>query len=97
MYSHEKSAAQIKVKSDAVPTTYTEDGLHFSDGSELKADVIVFSTGFSGDLRSEIRELFGEDVASKVQDFWGLDEEGELNGAFKPCGRKYTGESTSAA
>jgi flavin-dependent dehydrogenase len=79
---------QIKMKSDALPVGYTEDGLQFSDGSTLKADVIVFATGFTGNLRDIVRDVFGADVADKVEDYWGLNSEGELRGAYKPSGRK---------
>lgn len=67
---------------------YTEDGLEFSDGSHLKADVIVFATGFAGNMRDVVREIFGSEVADVVEDFWGLNSEGELRGAFKPSGRE---------
>ncbi|KKA21554.1 Flavin-containing monooxygenase [Rasamsonia emersonii CBS 393.64] len=76
----------IKIKSDALPVAYTEDGLEFSDGSHLKADVIVFATGFAGNMRDVVREIFGSEVADVVEDFWGLNSEGELRGAFKPSG-----------
>ena len=80
---------QIKVKSDALPVRYTPDGLMFSDGGELKADAIVFATGFVGTMKDTIRQLFGTHVADRVDDFWGVDEEGEVKGAFKPCGGEY--------
>ena len=79
---------QIKVKSDAVPVHYTEEGLMFNDGTHLKADVIVFATGFMGSMKDTIREILGSEVADRVEDFWGINEEGELKGAFKPSGRK---------
>ncbi|OAL23978.1 hypothetical protein AYO22_06002 [Fonsecaea multimorphosa] len=79
----------IKIKSDALPTRYTEDGLQFSDGTEIQADVIVYATGFVGNIRQTVYETLGDDVATQVEDFWGLNHEGELLGAFKPSGREY--------
>ncbi|KIX97660.1 uncharacterized protein Z520_06438 [Fonsecaea multimorphosa CBS 102226] len=76
----------IKIKSDALPTRYTEDGLQFSDGTEIQADVIVYATGFVGNIRQTVYETLGDDVATQVEDFWGLNHEGELLGAFKPSG-----------
>lgn len=76
------------MKSDALPTQYTSDGLLFSDGSELKADVVVFATGFVGSMKGGIRELFGSEVASRVEDFWGVDAQGEIKGAYKRLERK---------
>lgn len=80
---------QIKIKSDALLTGYTANGLVFSDGSEVKADVIVFATGFVGNLRQHVEEIFGKEIADRAGDCFGLNEEGEILGAFKPLKRKY--------
>jgi len=77
------------MKSDALLTGYDEDGLVFDDGSKLDADVIVFATGFEGNMKVMIRNLFSDDVAAQLDDFWGLDDEGEIKGAFRPSGREY--------
>ena len=82
------SAHQIKIKSDALPVQYSDDGIMFSDGTELKADVVVFATGFVGSMKVAIRELLSSEVADRIEDFWGINEEGEIRGAFKPSGRK---------
>ncbi|KAH7011031.1 dimethylaniline monooxygenase (N-oxide forming) [Ilyonectria destructans] len=74
----------INVKSDAVPVRYTDDGLAFSDNTEIKADVIVFATGFIGNLRQHVEKIFGPDVAKRAGDCFGLNGEGEILGAFKP-------------
>jgi len=76
------------MKSDALATGYYEDGLVFDDGSKLDADVIVFATGFEGNMKVMIRDLFSKDIAAQLDDFWGLDDEGEIQGAFRPSGRK---------
>ena len=78
----------IKMKSDALISHYTPTGLAFSDGSVVDADVIVFATGFVGNMRTSVRDFFGDQIADRVDDYWGLDEEGELKGAFKPTGRE---------
>jgi hypothetical protein len=79
---------QIKMKSDALISRYDKDGLIFEDGTKVEADVIVFATGFVANMRNSVRDFFGEEVASRVEDFWGLDSEGEIKGAFRPSGRK---------
>jgi len=76
----------IKVKSDSALTGFTETGLVFADGSTLDADVVVFATGFEGNMRLAARDLVGEDVGDKLEDWWGVDSEGELRGAWKPIG-----------
>lgn len=80
---------RIKVKSDALAVRYTESGLEFDDGSVLPADVIILATGFRGNLRDDVRELLGDEVADRITDFWGLDDEGEPKGAYRPTGREY--------
>ncbi|KAK5327269.1 hypothetical protein LTR93_002653 [Exophiala xenobiotica] len=80
------SKGLIKVKSDALPLQYTGDGIKFTDGTELKADLIVFATGFVGSMKVAIHDLLGSDVAERIDDFWGVNEEGEIRGAFKPSG-----------
>lgn len=77
------------MKSHALPVSYMKDGLQFDDGSVLKADVIVFATGFVHSMKSQVADLFGAEVAEQMGDFWSLDKEGELKGAFKRCGRKF--------
>ena len=61
----------------------------FSDGQEIKADLIVFATGFVGSMKVSIYEILGAEVADCIDDFWGIDDEGEIKGAFKPTGRKW--------
>jgi hypothetical protein len=79
---------QIKIKSDSLPAKYVENGLQFEDGSTLPADLIVFATGFEHNLKNQVGELFSPSIADKMGDWWGLNDEGEIRGAFRPCGRK---------
>jgi hypothetical protein len=65
------------VKSDANPTHYTPDGLAFDDGTELKAEVIVFATGFVGNMCEIVSTIVGSEIESQLGDFWGLDSEGK--------------------
>ena len=53
----------------------TEDGLIFEDGQEIGADLIVLCTGFSKDFRMEAARIVGEDIANRMDDFWGTDRE----------------------
>ncbi|KAF2429003.1 FAD/NAD(P)-binding domain-containing protein [Tothia fuscella] len=76
----------IKVKGDAPLTGFTESGLKFGDGSTLDADVVVFATGFEGNMRLAAADLVGQEVGDKLDDWWGVDSEGELRGAWKPIG-----------
>lgn len=58
------------------------------DGTEIKADVIVFTTGFVQNLRTLAGRIVGPEIEAQLRDFWGLTPEGELIGAFKNTGRK---------
>ncbi|KIY01266.1 uncharacterized protein Z520_02818 [Fonsecaea multimorphosa CBS 102226] len=90
----------IKMQTDSLPVRWVEDGLVCADGHHLKADVVLFATGFVGNMRLLVAELLGTDTAAQVQDFWGLDAEGELRGAFKPSGHPafwYTGGAIGQA
>ncbi|KAH6714086.1 putative flavin-containing monooxygenase [Leptodontidium sp. MPI-SDFR-AT-0119] len=88
------SKGLIKVKSGSPPNSYMPDGLLLEDGTEVKADVIVFTTGFEQNMRSIAGRIVGPEVENQLEDFWGVNEEGELKGAFKYTGHPgvwYTG------
>ena len=76
----------IKVKAAEVGRL-TETGIEFTDGSHLKADLIVCCTGFVEDFRQGTRKILG-DVADVVDDYTGFDAEGEIRGLGKLAGRK---------
>ncbi|KAI1795123.1 dimethylaniline monooxygenase (N-oxide-forming) [Ganoderma leucocontextum] len=79
------SDGRIKVKNGISPQKFTENGVVFSDGSELPADLVIFATGYIN-MRENNKELFGEDVIDMTDEVYGLDEEGELRGSYRPSG-----------
>jgi cation diffusion facilitator CzcD-associated flavoprotein CzcO len=74
----------IKMKSDQPLTGFNEQGLTFGDGSTLKADVVVFATGFEGNMRKMAEKFLDEEVSNLTDDCFHVDAEGELIGAWKP-------------
>lgn len=62
-----------------------DKSLLFDDGSELPADELVFATGYQN-MRSTARKIFGEELAERVNDVWGLDQEGELRTVWRRSG-----------
>ncbi|KAF9257935.1 FAD/NAD(P)-binding domain-containing protein [Marasmius fiardii PR-910] len=60
------------------------DGIVFQDGSKIEGvDVVVFATGF-GKTKDSISPILGPEHTAKLPDkFWGLDEEGEMNGIWR--------------
>ncbi|KAF7310130.1 hypothetical protein MIND_00386400 [Mycena indigotica] len=78
---------KIKLKADSLLASYTPTGLSFEDGSALDADVVIYATGF-GDVSAFIRKLCGDKIADTIRPVWGLDKEGEMNGAWRDLGVK---------
>lgn len=64
------------------------DGLAFSNGTELSADIVVLCTGLVGNMRVTIEQIFGKGVADEVGDICGANEEGEVKGAHRRTGGK---------
>jgi hypothetical protein len=79
------ASSEIKVKSGVPIKSFTPDGLRFTDGLELKSHVIVVATGQDHDYRNQVATIVGKDMAWKLGEFWGLDEEGELRSVIKPA------------
>ncbi|BCR86265.1 putative flavin-binding monooxygenase [Aspergillus chevalieri] len=64
---------------------FDERGLILKDGSKLDADIVVLATGYDN-MRTTVRKVLGDRVADRLVDVWDLDEEGELNGMWRPSG-----------
>ncbi|KAH7907304.1 hypothetical protein BJ138DRAFT_1214828 [Hygrophoropsis aurantiaca] len=77
----------IKIKNGSSIESFTENGLKLTDGTELQADVIVFATGY-GDPRDSMREVCSPEVAAKVGQVWGVDDEGQVPGVWRNCGHE---------
>jgi len=78
---------KILIKSGHEIKQVLPDGLEFDDGEIIKADEIVFATGYLN-MRTQCRKIFGDGVADKVRDAWGFDEEGELRGVWRSSGHR---------
>ncbi|EJF58505.1 FAD/NAD(P)-binding domain-containing protein [Dichomitus squalens LYAD-421 SS1] len=76
---------KIKLKNDSRIKKFTKTGFEFEDGSKVDADVVMFATGFDSPIVT-IKNIFGEDTASRVKPIWGLDEEGELKNVWRDSG-----------
>ncbi|KAB5545495.1 hypothetical protein GE09DRAFT_967951 [Coniochaeta sp. 2T2.1] len=76
------SEGKAGVKAGVEPVGYTAAGLHFSDGTTVDADAVVWCTGFSdADARTTVAEIFKTQLP--VDATWGVDEEGEIRGLWK--------------
>lgn len=76
---------KVKVKHGQEISEVLPHGLRFADGSELQADEIVFATGYQN-MRTEARAIFGDELADRVGDVWGWDEEGEMRTIWRDSG-----------
>jgi putative flavoprotein involved in K+ transport len=83
---------KIKLKTKVSVDEIKPKSVKFSDGSELKADLIVYATGY-GSMNGWAAQLISKDVADKVGKCWGLGSdttkdpgpwEGELRNMWKP-------------
>ena len=83
---------KIKLKSRVEVKEIKPKSVVFNDGSELKADLIVYATGY-GSMNGWAAKLISKDVADKVGKCWGLGSsttkdpgpwEGELRNMWKP-------------
>ncbi|KAL9115691.1 MAG: hypothetical protein Q9227_000059 [Pyrenula ochraceoflavens] len=63
------------------------DGLVLKDGQEVKADVIVLATGYDN-MRTSVKKILGDKVASYCKDVWDLDGEGEINAMWRYSGHE---------
>ncbi|KAJ9497387.1 hypothetical protein H2202_007191 [Exophiala xenobiotica] len=75
---------KIKVE-QGYPIGFTEDSIVLNGGREQKYDLVVLATGFSNTIDS-VRNILGDEVADRCNPIWGMDEEGELNSAWKTSG-----------
>jgi hypothetical protein len=77
---------KVKMKSDSLVTHYTPTGFGFSDGSTLDADLIVWATGFEKEIKPSVEPVIGPELTAQLKDYWGVNEEGEVKGAFVRSG-----------
>jgi cation diffusion facilitator CzcD-associated flavoprotein CzcO len=76
---------KIKVKQGQEIAQVLEHGLEFKDGTKLDADEIIFATGYQN-MRSQARLIFGDELADRIGDVWGLNEEGEFRTMWQKSG-----------
>ncbi len=83
---------KIKLKSGVDITEIGERTMHFSDGSQLPADVIIHATGY-GSMDDMVAKLISPQAADTVGRFWGYGSgiqgdpgpwQGELRNMWKP-------------
>lgn len=83
---------KIKLKSGSDVARLTKDSVVLKDGSNLKADVVIYATGY-GSMNGWAADLISQEVADKIGKCWGLGSdtpkdpgpwEGEQRNMWKP-------------
>ena len=86
----------IAVKSGFGVEAIVEDGVLLSDGTTLKADAIIYATGF-GSMEEWVSKLIDKETADKIGKCWGYGSgyrgdpgpwEGELRNMWKPTAQQ---------
>ena len=76
---------KIKIKQGYGVKAVKPHSVVLQDDTELEADEIVFATGYRN-MREKARNVFGDELADRVSDVWGFDEEGETRGMWRRSG-----------
>lgn len=76
---------KVEIKQGVEIDHLTNDGVVFTDGTSMQADVVVLATGYEN-MRESARQLLGNAVADRCQPVWGLDDEGELRTMWRRSG-----------
>jgi cation diffusion facilitator CzcD-associated flavoprotein CzcO len=66
--------------------TFVSDGVRMKDGETLAADLIVLATGYKPQ-EVLVRQLFGEEVATRVGPIWGFGDGQELRNMYTRTGQ----------
>lgn len=68
---------KIKIIQGTEISEVKDHSIKFADGRDAEADEIIFATGYQN-MRGTAEKIFGAETADRLDDVWGLDEEGEL-------------------
>ncbi|OCF32107.1 flavin-containing monooxygenase [Kwoniella heveanensis BCC8398] len=64
---------------------FTADKVVLNGDRERQFDLVILATGFSNTIDS-VRSTLGDEITSRHKPIWGMDEEGELNSAWRDTG-----------
>ncbi|KAJ6493418.1 FAD/NAD-P-binding domain-containing protein [Mycena sanguinolenta] len=81
-------SGQVKIKQGVEIARFTKNSAVFTDGTSLEVDAVVFATSYQN-IRDIMRGLFGDAVMDQTGAVWGVDEEGEINGCYRPTGHPH--------
>ena len=76
---------KVKVKSGFGVSKFKPKHLVLDDKTEIRADAVVFATGYGG-IDVALTEIIGAETTEKIRPCGGLDEDGELRSLWRDCG-----------
>ncbi|KAJ7288604.1 FAD/NAD-P-binding domain-containing protein [Mycena rebaudengoi] len=79
------ASGKVKIKQDVEIARFTPDSVVFTDGASLQVDAVIYATSYES-IRDTLRQLFGDATIDQTGPLWGVDEEGELKGCYRPSG-----------
>lgn len=68
---------KVKIRQGQEVRTIKAHNLVLADGSGLEAGEIVFGIGYQN-MREIARTMLGDELANRVHEGWGFDDEGEI-------------------
>ncbi|KAK6461869.1 hypothetical protein DFJ63DRAFT_323289 [Scheffersomyces coipomensis] len=82
------SEGKITMKQGVEIESFKEDGVIFSDGTEINdLSIVVLATGYSN-MKDSSKRFVESEVVDKLKPVWGLDEEGEIKTMWRDSGQK---------
>ncbi|KAJ6497149.1 FAD/NAD-P-binding domain-containing protein [Mycena vitilis] len=78
-------SGKVKIKHGVEIKRLEKNSVIFTDGSSLDADAIILATSCES-IRDTMRGVFGDAIIDQTDPVWGVDEEGELRGVYRPSG-----------
>lgn len=77
----------IGLRSPAQIERLEREHVVLGDGTRLRADLVVLSTGYSS-FTDVIEEYLGPEAGERVGEVWGLDDDGELRNMWTATGQR---------
>ncbi|WP_196775315.1 flavin-containing monooxygenase [Rhodococcus opacus] len=82
------ASQEIKLRTGVQISRFDSDHVEFNDGTRMEADLVVFATGYKG-MIDTARSLISSEHLNNCSKVWGLDDEGEIRGMWRPSGQEH--------
>jgi Bacterial regulatory protein, Fis family len=79
------ASGEIAVAQGAGIAAFDREGVLVEDGRHVPADLVVLATGYEP-MSAATRRILGDVEADRSDKSWGLDDEGEIRGLWRPSG-----------